>query len=211
MTYELNEKSFLADVAKHEMTILRDDGVNRHVRFSCNGSSNMRFDLITWSGYLCYCGDMGTYVFSRIDDMFQFFRTDRRYFNFNKSGLSINKSYWGEKLQAESTFGEGYKKYSQDKFKKIINEIVENHIFDSELSEDDANELRDEINSDVIDNSEFEYQARESANEFKHNGFELTDFWEYDLTDYTHHYVWCCYALAWGIEKYDETKLEKAD
>lgn len=50
--------------------------------------------------YLCYTGDMGTYVFQRLTDMFEFFRTDREYKKRNGGKLAVNLSYWGEKLQA---------------------------------------------------------------------------------------------------------------
>ena len=66
---------FLNDVKDHQMTIVRDDNIGRHLRFSKPGTSCMSFDLITWPGYLCCTGDMGTYVFKRLPDMFEFFRT----------------------------------------------------------------------------------------------------------------------------------------
>lgn len=87
MSDQCTEKRFLGDVAKHQMTILRDDGVNRHVRFKQPNSSNMFFDLITWPGCLCYTGDMGTYVFRRLEDMFEFFRTDREHQHLKDGGL----------------------------------------------------------------------------------------------------------------------------
>lgn len=37
--------------------------------------------------------------------------------------------------------------------------------------------------------------------------FEFTDFWEMDCTEYIYHFIWCCYALAWGIQMYDEAKI----
>ena len=57
------EQEFLNDVRGHAMTILRDDGVHRHLRFKKPGSGTYWFDLITWPGTLCIDGDMGTYVF----------------------------------------------------------------------------------------------------------------------------------------------------
>jgi len=61
---------------------------------------------------------------------------------------------------------------------------------------------------------EGEIRAREEARLFWHKAggktFEFTDFWDHDLSEYTHHFVWCCYALAWGIKKYDETKSASA-
>jgi len=42
--------------------------------------------------------------------------------------------------------------------------------------------------------------------EFEHDGFRFEDFWEIDCHDYTYSFVWCCYAIAWGIQVYDAAK-----
>jgi hypothetical protein len=34
----------------------------------------MGFDVVTWPGHLSISGDMGCFVFTRVDDMFTFFR-----------------------------------------------------------------------------------------------------------------------------------------
>ena len=68
-----NKDVFLKDVAHHSMVVVRDDGVHRHLIFSNNGSFIYRFEIITWPGYLAYVGDMGSFVFTRIEDMFSFF------------------------------------------------------------------------------------------------------------------------------------------
>lgn len=85
---------FSKDTATHEMTVLRDDGVYRHLRFKGPGSSAYCFDLVTWTGHLAITGDMGANMFCRLDDMFEFFRTDRLH-----GGHTINPGYWSEKLQ----------------------------------------------------------------------------------------------------------------
>ena len=82
---------FLRDVQQHQIQVIRHDGVNRHIRFKRPGSMSYYFDLITWPGHLCYTGDMGTYVFRRMDDMFEFFRDDRCHATLG--GLYINCSY----------------------------------------------------------------------------------------------------------------------
>jgi hypothetical protein len=73
---EITEEVFLKDVEKHEMKVLLDNGLYRHLRFAATGqySWNQWFEIITWPGKLAYSGDMGTYVFERIEDMFEFFR-----------------------------------------------------------------------------------------------------------------------------------------
>lgn len=39
--------------------------------------------------------------------------------------------------------------------------------------------------------------------------WQFEDLWDYSFQQFTHHFMWCCYALAWGIQKYDESKLEQ--
>lgn len=205
---EPTEPKFIADVAQHVMTILRDDGVHRHIQFKRKGTRCYQFDLITWPGYLCYTGDMGTYVFTRLHDMFEFFRTDRNDLNHNRDGgLSINPGYWGEKLEAVDKC-DGYKKYSEDKFKEVVNDILRSHFEDDESNTDHEASLRAAVEDELFCNCENGYDAHAAASNFEHDGFTFSDFWEYDLTEYSFRFMWCCYALAWGIKQYDDAKVE---
>src|ERR1700722_10858892 len=88
---ECTEAQFLKDVANHKMTVLLDSGIYRHVEFKKPGRCDMWFDLITWPGCLTVRGDMGTWTFARVEDMFKFFRS-------NPNKLEINADYWSEKL-----------------------------------------------------------------------------------------------------------------
>jgi hypothetical protein len=36
--------------------------------------------------------------------------------------------------------------------------------------------------------------------------FDFENLWEVDLTSFTHHFIWACYAIAWGIALYDQEK-----
>jgi len=208
---EPTEQSFLKDVSKHEMTIIRVDGVNRHVRFKEPGTSNMYFDLITWPGYLCYCGDMGTFVFQRLEDMFQFFRTDRKHLRDGRT-LAVNHSYWAEKVEATDKC-DGVEEFDEEKFKRVILEYlvewIRNHR--TETTKEQRRELWDDVISGVInaDGDSGGYRKQIAAHEFSHRinaetEFYFQDFWERSLTRYTYRFIWCCYALAWGIQKYDE-------
>lgn len=196
MKTQCTEELFLKDVAQHRMTILRDDGVYRHIRFKKPDSGNMYFDLITWPGWLCYSGDMGTYVFLRLEDMFEFFRTDRREVNGGKT-LFINKPYWAEKIKSADR--DGVKEYSPDKFREQIA-----HWLDSaEASQGVREAVAEEVLPCADDG---EYAAHQAANIFEHDGFRFRDFWEATLTVYTFRFTWCCYAIAWGIQRYDDSK-----
>ena len=203
------ESQFLRDVSEHEMIIFQDDGVHRHIRFKSPGSMNMHFDLITWPGYLCYTGDMGTYVFSRLTDMFEFFRTDREYMTLRDGQtLAINPGYWGEKLEAVDR-GDGLKKWSEEKFKKRATEDFEEWISGCDLSDDDKEEARQQFNDDVIDQIGWcgKGEAYRNMIDFAFDGdTPFQDWWEVNTDEYSFRFIWCCYALAWGIIKYDDAK-----
>ena len=216
---DCTEQSFLKDVAKHEMIVLREEGVYRHVRFSIPGDSCYRFDIITWPGYLCYTGDMGTYVFRRLEDMFQFFRTDRDYGSkaHPERQLHINKQYWAEKLIAidsNGRRGSSATEFSPSLFRQIVKEQLVEWFRERELNKADRRELRDAIQQDVLDVADDgEALAYDAANEFRISlggrVYAFNDFWDNNLSEYTYHFTWCCYALAWGIQQYDNAKGEQ--
>src|SRR5258708_33733869 len=91
-----NEASFLKDVATHEMIVRRDDGPYRHIRFQRPDTICLYFDVVTWPGFLCFSGDAGCYVFSRLPDMLEFFRYESK----PAGKLFINPDYWGQKVEA---------------------------------------------------------------------------------------------------------------
>ncbi|NIB44850.1 hypothetical protein HBA55_35040 [Pseudomaricurvus alkylphenolicus] len=204
-----NEERFLKDVENHTMDVLQDDENMRHLIFTENGSSFYRFDLITWPGYLCITGDCGTYVFRRLLDMFDFFRS--------KDGeLNINPGYWGEKLESIDTHG-GFEKYESDVFDRTIKEDFDEWEFEEDTDKGlSAEEVKaavwKQIKSEVLYWSEDgEHPARQAASSFKSDyGHEFVDFWERDLTEYTFRFIWCLRAIVWGIQKYDTRKLDKA-
>ena len=94
--HECTEQMFLDDVKNHQISIIKDDGLHRFIRFKRPDSTSYWFDLITWPGFLCISGDCGTYVFSRTEDMFDFFKMRDGDFNKKKDRLlNINPRYWG--------------------------------------------------------------------------------------------------------------------
>ena len=224
MSATCTEERFLRDVAKHEMTVIRDDGVHRHIRFKQPDSGMMFFDLITWPGFLCYCGDMGTYVFQRTQDMFGFFRKNGRL-------DGIDRRYWAEKIEAADR--DGVEKHSHEEFARQINDWVDRQAEGDKPDDDEPEqlvlwaeayaELRAEVESEVLSADSNEVRCFDAANDFTHAGdawkafhgpnakFQFTDFWEVDTKEYTSRFLWCCYALAWGIEQYDATKRLAAE
>ncbi len=214
MSDQCTEELFFRDIEKHSMTIIRDDGAYRHIRFSRGSSSVYQFDFITWPGYLCYCGDMGTYVFRRLEDMFEFFRTDRKYAAERGHRLSINLGYWSEKLVAVDggRRNGSAKEFSPEKFERIVKEQLGEWLSESELDAVGCRELREAVEEDVLRHvDDGEYAAYHAAHHFQHGRYQFHDFFfEHDFTEYTFHFVWCCYALAWGIQQYDDSKAAAA-
>lgn len=218
----LTTERFLNDVADHQMTVVRDDGIYRHVRFKHPDTICMHFDLITWPGYLCYTGDMGTYVFTRLRDMFEFFRRSEK-----EELFRIDMRYWAEKVEAGDRC-DGVKKFSLEKFEREIRDWIAQREAESRPDEDDAKdfalhasaftELRAAVEDEVLGCDDNEVRAYDAANDFEHRGeawqayfgekarFAFSDFWEVDVTEWSHRFLWCCFALAWAIKQYDESK-----
>jgi hypothetical protein len=198
MTASCTEQRFTDDTKNHVLQIIRDDGVNRHLRFRKPGTTCYGYDIITWPGYLCYTGDMGCFVFSRTEDMLEFFRDKGA-----GEPLHINPQYWAEKLQAVDRNG-GYKGFSYERFREVVSGIIRD-------DEDATDELKDAVNEMLNTcNGESAESCYQSASDFQWEGDQyFTDFHEHSLDKYTFHFVWCCYALVCGVRHYDAVKATK--
>lgn len=80
------------EFAEHKLEVIRDDGLYRHLRCHAPGTWIYGFDVVTWPGYLCLCGDIGTWAWSRERDMLPWFE---------KSSYrgEPNLDYWASKLE----------------------------------------------------------------------------------------------------------------
>ncbi len=107
---------FEREVGEHELIIMRDDGIYRHLRFKRPGTMSGYFDLVTWPYHLAYVGDMGDYLFTRVEDMLTFFR-----------GHKPNPSYWSGKCISVDKCGE-LEEFSEETFKANVEELLQEHI-----------------------------------------------------------------------------------
>lgn len=198
MTDELQNR-FIHDVRDHELTIKLDQDLYRHLRLSRPGSSAYHYNLVTWPGYLSITGDMGSYTFDRVADMFKFFRD-------GEMTNRINPQYWHEKAVAVDK-GQGPKVFSQDRYKNAI--------------QSDTNEWETTLGSEETLKADIEaqlhgwnsptntHEAYQLIHEFEStDGHTFVDF-EYDLTDWSFHYMWALKAIVWGIKQYDLEKQER--
>lgn|GEM_PF-303396 len=196
-------EQFLKDIGKHEMTVLRDEGVYRHIRFSRPKTMNMQFDLVTWPGYLCYTGDMGTFVFKRLDDMFRFFRRPSSAPRYRQA-----YRYWGEKVEAGDRY-DGIFEFSADVFRAAVKDYFESATSDANRwSVQRKKVLWSVIESEVLAYAEDKelYPVMQKLNDFDHDGFQFVD-WEDSCTAPSLYFAWCCHALEWAIAVYDKSKM----
>lgn len=191
-TVKTSRRQFDNSVTEHEMTVLQDHGLYRHLRFRRPGTGIYGFDLITWPGHLVITGDLETYHFSRIPDMFEFFN--------DYGDRSINPHYWGEKLRGEIK----YTRYSPEMFtQRVVQDFWERR------HERERNtRLWQAIREDVLAHAYDEHEARIAVRDFYFDGgiepdtFEFYDTWEWDVTDCDWRYLISLHAIVWGIAKY---------
>lgn len=204
-------EDFLRSVSRHTMTAIKDEGLHRQLWFGRPGTSCMHFQIITWPGYLCYTGDMGTYVFKRLDDMLQFFRRET-----GERKYRIDFRYWAEKVEAADKC-DGIKEFSQEKFNRNVKNYVLEWVRDNRESttREQRRELWDAVMDEVIEceGDQGGNRQQAAAHDFRHQvsptrRFEFRDFWEINCEVYTHRFVWACHALAWAIAVYDASKTE---
>ena len=189
-------EAFFAESTKgHKMEVARNGGLYRHLKFRGERHTYW-FDLVTWPGVLTITGDCGTFVFTRLPDMFAFFR-----------GPTINTSYWAEKVIAEDRV-DGVKEFSRDKFVDAVLCAMA-----SWEGLDDPAELPKKLYDRL--KKEAEGWSDEGKHEALRRAYEYTDdegmhpfqdFWEYTVDDYTVQFLWCLHAIRWGIEQYDNHK-----
>ncbi|EPJ7714344.1 hypothetical protein [Citrobacter freundii] len=208
---------FLVDTAFHRMEIIRDDGLYRHLRMKQPGTSCYYFDIITWPGYLTVTGDMGTWTFSRINDMFNFF---------GRWDGEINTGYWSEKLEAGACCSAREllaKDFDEDEFSESLKEYFSEYLEGSEPHDADGD---DEWNDDRISDSD-KRDIREIVSDLcsanfsnEHDAYQAVydadwpeGFSAWDICDgltfktYTSHFRWILFAITWAISKYHNTKL----
>jgi hypothetical protein len=195
---------FEKDVAEHEMTIEREDGVFRNLLFKRPRSSNMHFRITTWPGYLCFSGDMGCFVFSRTPDMFEFFGTE-----------GINPGYWQEKLQAATVHGNGVEQYSESSMREGISDWMN----DWEVPKGELNRLKGMVFDHLKYELDNEHTAGRALYEFDMTELNLDEddpiylatreevlrFEDFNYNCgqvWTYRYIWCRRALVWAIGQY---------
>lgn len=190
--------AFNRNMDEHQMTILYADGLYRHLRFKNPDHGFYRFDLITWPGYLTITGDIGTYVFARVRDMFEFF-----------TGY-INTGYWAEKLQNGADGGRStVKSYEEELFKQwVVQDFWEtSRDMDPGPTKTWWEAIKDEVLDKWVDTSNITaaLTALTSIDRFQAAPkYHYSDAWEdaEGWEQYDWHFELCLAAIVAGIRTY---------
>lgn len=192
---------FLDDVKNHQLTIDKNDGVSRHLKFANPNDCNQSFNITTSPNYLVITGDMGSLVFSRRYDMFDFFRSDN---------LKIYPDCWAEKIQSTSHEAQiaSYSKFDLEQAKKNAQKDLNTYLEDNDdLSEEDRALLLEDFECEIL-HSENDHEIVEAIRNFNFKGFKFDEFYWDGCRVYTYSYIWLCYAIVWGIKKFDKVTQE---
>jgi hypothetical protein len=208
---------FAKDTANHQMEVVLDHGTNRHLRFRQPGTYCYGFDIVTWPGHLAITGDMGAAVFTRLPDMFEFFRSSGH----KRDGipLEINVSYWAEKCVAHDG---RQKEFNADGFRRVVkkryDDYVAERLDDENQPPEWASDLWEEIQDGILcldrESTDFALAAMHDfePQDERYRSFRFHDVSDYasSVEAYSFHMVWRLYAIAYAIKAYDASRAPKA-
>lgn len=207
--YSESAARFARETANHEMTVLFEQGLYRHLRFEAPDGSGYRFDLHTSPNRLMFHGEVGTYVFSvwPTADLFEVFRG-------SSIGDQPNFGYWNDKLAA---WNEPAIQFSTERFDEhVAKELAqaEEHFPGVTAA------WREHTEGVLCDYStETEEAAREAMSAFEYLPKDQVGMaWrflapytsDWKLDDYDWRYLWACHAALWGANQYVAAKAVAA-
>ncbi|MFB6977754.1 hypothetical protein [Streptomyces scopuliridis] len=191
---------FARDTAAHQMTVLHEDGLYRHLRFaSPERGSFGAFELITWPyNLVAKTGWTFHFDIDATPDMLDLFR------NTASSG-EINPSYWQEKVRAGRDEIEGF---SPDIFERKIKQYVKDAIRDGSAPRGIGREVTQEIFE--WGDTAHEAGARAELDAFSYEGWTFGETREWDFSEYTPGFLHSCRAIRHGIDIYDAARKQVA-
>ncbi|WP_406004376.1 hypothetical protein [Streptomyces sp. NBC_00987] len=187
---------FKRNTAAHQMTVLHEGGLYRHLRFETPGKHGAyAFELVTWPYNLVIkAGWTFHFDIDATPDMFVLFR------NTAFSG-EINPGYWQEKVRAGRDEIEGF---DPNLFERQVKQYVVHSIRDGEAPRGIGAEVTREIFE--MGDISHEYGARAALEDFRYGGWDFGDLSEWDFSDYTPGFLHCCHAIRRGIDVYDAAR-----
>ncbi len=147
-------ESFQKQTQNHQMTIIHDDRIHRHIRLREPGTRMWGWDVVTWPGHLAISGDIADgYVFAHPDvyDMLGFFRL--RECRNPGEVPTIDMGYWSEKLCGASQ--KARHEYSDEHYAYYVGDQIRQAVEDDVITSEQATK----IYAEAMEHSEFEHEA----------------------------------------------------
>lgn len=189
---------FKASTAEHQLTILHDDGLYRHLRMGKPGTGIWSWSVVAWPWHLYVGGDIGLgLTFSREEDMIPFFDTSGYGDYYGDGSPMLQADYWDEKLTAGCR--DAAHTYSSERFLRRVRDLLAD---DYDLEPERA----ERILMDAEGVAQHEETARQWLGEERY--FADADAWEWDLKALDHHYLLACYAIVTTVRAY-RTEMQR--
>ncbi|MEU2960420.1 hypothetical protein [Streptomyces albidoflavus] len=182
--------------ANHQLTVKREDGLYRHLRFENSGHGSFgAFELITWPyNLVAKTGWTFHFDIDATEDIFEVFRR-------TAFPGEINPSYWQEKVRAGRDEIEGY---DPDVFERTVKDHVVRAIRGGQAPRGLGRAVTREIFEwgDIV----HEVGARAELESFTYDGWTFGDTWEWNFSAYTPGFLHTCCAIRHGIDLYDAAR-----
>jgi hypothetical protein len=188
---------FERDTANHQMTVLHDDGLYRHLRFSSGGSFYW-YEIVTWPGRLTVAGDVETFTFARTEDMFDFFGNGT-----DPAGEpQINPHYWAQKIDGPGGGQNLARIYTHEALRDRVLSWAEDHCSSGEGAMIYPSLLTEALEREVLYGyTNYEGEGYERLGLLE-DAVGYMDCWEWDLKQYDWAFLWCCWAIVSAIGQY---------
>lgn len=139
--YDEAWKGFTEQTSDHELVVIHDDGLYRHLRVQAPGTRMWSWDVTTWPNHLATSGDIADgfmFTHPHEPDMLDFFdRPDHLRDYYVDGAPCIDVRYWAEKLCGGRSHD--VKTYDSDLFLDQVRE----HLEESDELGTEAQEFRD--------------------------------------------------------------------
>lgn len=195
-------ESFAEGTTEHVMTIVKDDGLYRRLRFAKPGSFQFYFEVITWPGYIALTGDMRSLMMTRVEDMIGFVASP--------GSDEIDFRYWAQKVVASAG---NIKQWCCSVMIEQLHEAWVDHCLEEGVCQDsdDGRAAWAEIQDDIIDTSAAygEHDERTYAEAISNftGAVSLLDAWEWDCRDLEFDIYWQMLALRYAANAYLAAKV----
>lgn len=212
--YRAEWEAFKADTRRHAITVVKDDGLYRHIIMSTPGTFAWRWEVTTWPGSLAIRGDIGMpLVFTREPDMFEFFATG----TYDDGAPRISPLYWAEKTGMSHVLEE---EYSETEFRRQVARMLGDAVDDATGYGTEGDGWERDLaaacavlhlweDMDFTDPA-FEHTAREWA--MGHTDLLGDDFYQKrEFNGLKTHFIFTCFALAMTVAAYRDHKAKEVD